>query len=94
MEDQAPDGSTGESAGLGMTAKITPTRKRQVRQDGLAIDPRLATFTLATIYKVQGLYQQALQVLDLLQGKGADKERLVEERASIKKMMTRGYKPE
>ena len=94
MKDQAPDSSAGDAAESGMTARITPTRKRQARPEGLTIDPRLATFTLATIYKVQGLYQQALQVLDLLESKDADKERLVEERASIKKMMTRGYKPE
>jgi hypothetical protein len=57
------------------------------------IDPKLATFTLATIYKVQGLYQQALQVLDMLEDKGADPERIAAERESIIQQMTSGSQP-
>lgn len=60
----------------------------------LWIDPKLATFTLATIYKVQGLYQQALQVLDMLEAKGGDPERIEDERRSITQSMTSGSKPE
>ena len=59
-------------------------------RDTLAIDPKLATFTLATIYKVQGLYHQALQVLDLLETKGGDPERIQAERESILQLMTTG----
>ncbi|MCH7859135.1 MAG: hypothetical protein IID14_05475, partial [Candidatus Marinimicrobia bacterium] len=58
------------------------------------IDPKLATFTLATIYKVQGLYKQALQVLDMLEAKGGDPERIEDERRSITRSMTSGSKPE
>ncbi|MFB0515279.1 MAG: hypothetical protein ACETWG_01595, partial [Candidatus Neomarinimicrobiota bacterium] len=56
----------------------------------LWIDPQLATFTLATIYKVQGLYQQALQVLDMLEAKGADAERIQAEREAITQLMATG----
>jgi hypothetical protein len=59
-------------------------------RDPLGIDPRLATFTLATIYKVQGLYHQALQVLDLLEAKGGDPERIQAERDTILQLMTTG----
>ncbi|MBA7713884.1 hypothetical protein ES703_122894 [subsurface metagenome] len=59
-------------------------------KDTLGIDPRLATFTLATIYKVQGLYHQALQVLDLLEAKGGDLERIQAERESILQLMSTG----
>ena len=55
--------------------------------DTLQIDPHLATFTLATIYKVQGLYRQALQVLDMLEAKSADQERIQGERESIQQFM-------
>ena len=54
---------------------------------GPGIDPNLATFTLATIYKVQGLYEQALQVLDILETKGGDKERIQAERDALAKSM-------
>ncbi|UCH62232.1 MAG: hypothetical protein JSU77_10550 [Fidelibacterota bacterium] len=57
-------------------------------RDTLGIDPKLATFTLATIYKVQGLYHQALQVLDLLETKGGDTDRIQAERESILQLMT------
>jgi hypothetical protein len=62
--------------------------------DALWIDPKLATFTLATIYKVQGLYHQALQVLDMLEAKGGDPERIQAERESIIQQMTSGSQPE
>ncbi|UCD37318.1 MAG: hypothetical protein JSW54_10855, partial [Fidelibacterota bacterium] len=58
--------------------------------DKLRIDPKLATFTLATIYKVQGLHQQALQVLDMLEAKGSDPERIAAEREAIIRQMTGG----
>ena len=53
----------------------------------LQIDPKLATFTLVTIYKVQGLYQQALQVLDMLEAKDSDPERIQAERDSVHQLM-------
>jgi len=63
-------------------------------RDTLGIDPKLATFTLATIYKVQGLYHQALQVLDLLAAKGGDPERIQAERETILQLMTTGTSAE
>ena len=58
------------------------------------VDPKLATFTLADIYQVQGLYQQALQVLDILENKGGDPERIKRERATITAAMSAGSKSE
>ncbi len=56
-------------------------------QATLGIDPKLATFTLATIYKVQGLYHQALQVLEAVATKGGDPERIMAERETILQLM-------
>ncbi|MEE9162922.1 MAG: hypothetical protein V3U35_08140, partial [Candidatus Neomarinimicrobiota bacterium] len=64
-----------------------PQDEAAVSNDTLQIDPHLATFTLATIYKVQGLYRQALQVLDMLEAKDADTERIQAERESIQQLM-------
>ena len=51
---------------------------------GVAISPRLATMTLVNVLKGQGLYHQALEVLDILEEKGEDKKRIAEERKAIK----------
>ena len=59
-------------------------------QEPLNIDPKLATFTLATIYKVQGLFVEALVVLNMLEEKGADHERIDDERDAIRKIMEEG----
>lgn len=56
----------------------------------LKIDPKLATFTLATIYKVQGLFVEALEVLNMLEDKGADQERINDEREAIRNLMEPG----
>ena len=52
--------------------------------EGVAISPRLATMTLVKVLKGQGLYHQALEVLDILEEKGEDKKRIAEERKAIK----------
>ena len=52
--------------------------------EGVAISPRLATMTLVNVLKGQGLYHQALEVLDILEDKGEDKKRIAEERKVIK----------
>ena len=52
--------------------------------EGVAISPRLATMTLVNVLKGQGLYHQALEVLDILEEKGEDKKRISEERKAIK----------
>ena len=49
-----------------------------------AISPRLATFTLVHVLKGQELYTRALDVLDILEKKGENKERIAAERDSIK----------
>lgn len=52
--------------------------------EGVAISPRLATMTLVNVLKGQGLYHQALDVLDILEEKGEDKKRIDVERKSIR----------
>ena len=52
--------------------------------EGVVISPRLATITLVNVLKGQGLYHQALEVLDILEEKGEDKKRIAEERKAIK----------
>ncbi|MBT3479663.1 MAG: hypothetical protein HOA15_01790 [Candidatus Marinimicrobia bacterium] len=52
--------------------------------EGVAISPRLATFTLVNVLKGQGLYHQALDVLNILAKKGGDKKRIANERKVIK----------
>ncbi|MEA1880890.1 MAG: hypothetical protein U9N31_00580 [Candidatus Marinimicrobia bacterium] len=52
--------------------------------EGVSISPRLATFTLVNVLKGQGLYHQALDVLNILAEKGGDKKRIADERKAIK----------
>jgi len=52
--------------------------------EGVAISPRLATMTLVNVLKGQGLYHQALEVLNILEEKGEDKKRIDGERKAIK----------
>lgn len=52
--------------------------------EGVTISPRLATMTLVNVLKGQGLFHQALEVLDILEEKGEDKKRIAEERKAIK----------
>ncbi len=47
------------------------------------IKARMATFTLVAVLKDQGLYHQALEVLDVLENKGSDPERVETERDAI-----------
>ncbi|MBC8344792.1 MAG: hypothetical protein H8E56_00870 [Candidatus Marinimicrobia bacterium] len=51
--------------------------------EGVAISPRLATMTLVNVLKGQGLYHQALEVLDILEEKGEGKKRIDAERKAI-----------
>ncbi|MFH1850947.1 MAG: hypothetical protein ABIA75_01240 [Candidatus Neomarinimicrobiota bacterium] len=51
------------------------------------INARLATFTLVAVLKDQGLFHQALEVLDVLEEKGRDPERIVAEREKINEMI-------
>lgn len=80
-----PESAEDAELTLGEADEIEPVLEedRGDAADSQWLDPKLATFTLATIYKVQGLYQQALQVLDLLDEKGADPNRIAAERDAI-----------
>ena len=68
--------------------KKTKTRRAK-RTEGpqLAISPRIATFTMVNVLKNQNLYHQALDVLDILVTKGADAEKIEEDRATIKELL-------
>ena len=62
------------------TKKPTPTN---VILDEVSVSPRLATFTLVHVLKEQELFNRALDVLDILEEKGENKERIESERAAI-----------
>ncbi len=47
--------------------------------ESLSISPKLATFTLVSVLKNQGLFYQALDVLSVLKEKGEDSERIAKE---------------
>ncbi len=51
------------------------------------INARMATFTLMAVLKDQGLYHQALEVLNVLEEKGSDPERIKAERESINNLI-------
>jgi hypothetical protein len=51
------------------------------------VDPDLASFTLATIYKIRGLYDHALEVLDILETKGVNPDRIASEREIIRELV-------
>ena len=57
----------------------------------LKVSSRLATFTLVTVLNNQGLYGQALEVLDALENKGENPEIIARERESIQKLMSESH---
>ena len=57
----------------------------------LKVSSRLATFTLVTVLNNQGLYGQALEVLDALENKGENPETIARERESIQKLMSESH---
>ena len=57
----------------------------------LKVSSRLATFTLVTVLNNQGLYGQALEVLDALEKKGEKPETIARERESIQKLMSESH---
>ena len=59
----------------------------QKQNDSVEISPRLATFTMVTVLRNQGLHHQALTVLDILEKKGSDKKRIKSEKQEIIKML-------
>ncbi len=55
--------------------------------DPLRVSPRLATFTLVSVLKNQGLFSQALDVLDALEKKGESPESIALERETIEELV-------
>tara|TARA_B100001250_G_C19778426_1_gene780700 strand:- start:245 stop:955 length:711 start_codon:yes stop_codon:yes gene_type:complete len=60
--------------------------------DPIHISPRLATFTLVSVLKNQGLFDQALSVLDSLEMKGENKESISFEREIIQTLIKKSKK--
>ena len=70
------------------TSKKTKVgRAKKPEGPQLTISPRIATFTMVNVLKNQNLYQQALDVLDILVTKGADVEKIEAERVAIKELL-------
>ena len=63
-------------------------------KDPLKVSSRLATFTLVSVLKNQGLFSQALEVLDALEEKGESKDSISLERDTIKTLIERSIKEE
>ena len=63
----------------------------EMASNPLKVSSRLATFTLVTVLNNQGLYGQALEVLDALEKKGENPETIVRERESIQKLMSESH---
>ena len=57
-------------------------------QDPLKVSPRLATFTLVSVLKNQGLFDLALEILDALEKKGENPKAIALERDTIATLMT------
>ena len=55
--------------------------------DPLKVSPRLATFTLVSVLKNQGLFSQALEVLEALEKKGESPESIALERETIEELV-------
>tara|TARA_B100000427_G_scaffold329129_1_gene344193 strand:- start:939 stop:1655 length:717 start_codon:yes stop_codon:yes gene_type:complete len=55
--------------------------------DPLKVSPRLATFTLVSVLKNQGLFSQALDVLDALEKKGENPDSIALERDIIEELI-------
>ena len=55
--------------------------------DPLKVSPRLATFTLVSVLKNQGLFSQALDVLDALEKKGESPDSIALERETIEELV-------
>ena len=66
---------------------IEPTLKQSEFQDPLKVSPRLATFTLVSVLKNQGLFSQALEVLDVLEEKGESLKSIALERDTIQTLI-------
>ena len=74
--------------------KESPTPIAPVSEvsDPLKVSSRLATFTLVSVLKNQGLFSQALEVLDALEEKGESLESISLERETIQTLIDRSKK--
>ena len=74
--------------------KESPTPIAPVSEvsDPLKVSSRLATFTLVSVLKNQGLFSQALEVLDVLEEKGESLESISLERETIQTLIDRSNK--
>ena len=68
------------SAGDEESSSAGPNTSSQITES-------MATFTLMQIFKDQGLYDQALRVLDLLRSSSPNIERIEKEAAEIKQLL-------
>ncbi len=62
------------------------------RTEPLQVSSRLATFTLVAVLKNQGLFDQALEVLDALEEKGESPESISLERDIIETLIAKYQK--
>jgi hypothetical protein len=62
------------------------------RTEPLQVSSRLATFTLVAVLKNQGLFDQALEVLDALEEKGESPESISLEREVIQTLIAKFQK--
>ena len=71
---------------------ISSSSAIQDLSEPLKVSPRLATFTLVSVLKNQGLFSQALDVLDALEEKGESQEDISLERDTIQTLIERSKK--
>ena len=67
--------------------KTSVSRLAEKSSSPLNVSARLATFTLVAVLKNQGLFEQALDVLDVLEQKGDNKKKVDQERKSIQTLL-------
>lgn len=82
-----------------LEAKIDQSQSKLIKKptlqdmtDPLKVSPRLATFTLVSVLKNQGLFSQALEVLDALESKGESEESISLERDIINTLIEKSKK--
>ena len=72
--------------------KVAPQPLLDQRTEPLQVSSRLATFTLVAVLKNQGLFDQALEVLDALEKKGESPESISLERDIIQTLIAKFQK--
>ena len=72
--------------------KVVPRSLLDQQTEPLEVSSRLATFTLVAVLKNQGLFDQALEVLDALEEKGESPESILLEREIIETLIAKFQK--